>query len=365
VILLKKIKFPKDELAHNCITEWWYFNGYLEDEKQNKYSFMNCLFKVNLKRADLKKLKMSFLNKMPLETIYFSHSIISDIKHKKSYPVVNYVSIVSRHSFSKPLLFVNYTEPMIFTGYFNSVIEETKEFKYHMKSENMDLILTLVKKPLLVGGSGCVDLYSKKTYYYSLTNLKTEGTIKLKNKLIKVKGKSWMDHQWANESYSNDKWTWFSIQLDNKTEIVCFEYDDGKVKTHLASISYPNNKQEHTHKVKFTPLGIKWTSPKTKAEYPLSWRIEIPTKNIDLEVKLLIKNQEMIFGTINYWEGPLEVKGLFDNKKVNGVGFLELVGYPSKYSNLKFTKDEAKNMTKKSLSYIKRGVTKVVDSITD
>jgi len=223
--------------------------------------------------------------------------------------------------------------------------------------------LTSVKKPLLEGGNGYVNLDSKKTYYYSLTNLKTKGEIRIKNKLIKVKGKSWMDHQWANVSYSKDKWTWFSIQLDNEIEMVCFEYDDGKTKTYLASISYSNGKQEHIHEVKFTPLKIKWTSPKTKTEYPLSWRIEIPQKNIDLKVTPLIKNQEMIFGTINYWEGPLTVRGLFNNQTVRGLGFLELVGCPAKYGNLKFARDETKKIINKSLPYIKRGATDIISGV--
>jgi predicted secreted hydrolase len=251
---------------------------------------------------------------------------------------------------------------MIFAGYFNSVIEEIKKFKYHVKTENIDLILTSVKKPLLEGGNIYTNLNSRDAHCYSLTNLKTEGTIKIENKLIKVKGKSWMDHQWANTNCPVNKWTWFSIQLDDKTEIVCFEYNDGEVKTRVASISYPNSKQGHNYEVKFTPLGMKWISPKTKAEYPLSWRIEIPAKNVNLKVKPLIKNQEMIFGTINYWEGPLVVKGLFNNKKVSGVGFLELVGYPSKYSNFKFCKDETKDIVIKSLSYIKKGTIKLIDN---
>lgn len=331
---MKPIKFPEDELAHKNTIEWWYFNGHLEDKNHNKYSFMNCLFK-----ADPKKIEIRFLNKIPLKAIYFSHSILSDIKNKNFYPNVDYVSIVSKDSFSKPLLFINYTKPVVLTGYINSVIEETDKFKYRVKTENMDLELTSVKKPLLEGGSGYVDLHSKKTYYYSLTNLKTEGVIRIKNKLIQVKGKSWMDHQWANVTYP-DKWNWFSIQLDNDTEIVCFEYDDGKDKTYLASISHPNDKQEHTNEVRFTPIGMEWTSPKTKTKYPLSWRIEIPSKNIDLEVKPLIENQEMIFGTIRYWEGPLTVSGKFNNKKVKGVGFLELVGRQSHYTNLKFYKNK-------------------------
>ncbi len=344
----KKIKFPKDELAHDNIIEWWYFNGHLKDKKGNKYSFMDCLFK-----ADIKKVKIPFLRKIPFKTHYFSHSILFDIKKKKSYPKIDYVSLVSKDSFSKPLLFVNYMNPIIVHGYFNSVIEQTTKSKYHIKTENFDLNLTSIKNPLLENGTGYVNLKTKGTFYYSLTNLKTEGTIKINGKEIKVKGKSWMDHQWADVSYSKDKWTWFSIQLDNNTEIVCFEYNDGKNKTYLATISYSNNRQVSTNNIKLTPINTIWQSNITKAKYPLSWKIEIPSKNIELEVKSLIKKQEMIFGTINYWEGPLTVKGIMNKKKVKGVGFLELVGYPMGISRLKFYKKETEKIITEITSYIK------------
>lgn len=357
---MKPIKFPQDELAHDNIIEWWYFNGHLKDKKGNKYSFMNCLFK-----ADAKKVKIPFLKSHISKNIYFSHSILSDIKAGRLYPGVDYVSLVSNDSFSKPLLFVNYIDPLIFKGYTNKVIEKIGKSKYHIKTENVDLTLTSVKKPLLEGGKGYIDLKSKGSYYYSLTNLKTEGIIRINGKDVEVKGKSWMDHQWADESYdAKDKWTWFSIQLDNNIELVCFEFNDGKNKTYLATISYENNRQVSANDVKLTHTGISWKSPATKAEYPLSWRIEIPSQNIDLEVKPLLKKQEILFGTINYWEGSLAVKGIVNKRKAKGVGFLELVGYPMQISNLKLYKKKITKTISESMFFVKkRGMQFVNDTI--
>jgi len=343
----KKIKFPEDELAHKNIIEWWYFNGNLKDKKGNEYAFMNCLFKVKVD-----KVKIPFL-KVPLKTAYFSHSLLSDIKNKKFYSEVNPLSIVSTDSFSKPLLFIEYTQPSL-NGYISYIIEKTEKSKYHIKTKDMDLTFISTKTPLLEGGKGFVSLNPKETYYYSLTNLKTRGKIKIKGKWIEVKGKSWMDHQWADVPYEGDKWTWFSIQLENNMEIVCFEYDDKKNKTYLASISYPNSKQKHFSEIKLKPLGEKWKSKRTGTIYSLSWEIEIPSEKIKLEVQSLIKNQEMNFGTINYWEGPLKVKGAIKNKKVKGKGFMELVGYPSDYTKMKYLRDETASVMKKSLFYIKK-----------
>ena len=51
----------------------------------------------------------------------------------------------------------------------------------------------------------------------------------------------------------------------------------------------------------------------------------------------MIQDQEMIFGSINYWEGPLDVKASINGEQVSGSGFMELVGYPSDYSALALT----------------------------
>lgn len=341
---MKSIKFPEDEIAHDCIIEWWYINGHLTGDDGNRYAFMDCLFK-----AKVKEVEIPFLSKIPLKTMYFSHSIISDINNKKFYPVVDYLSIVSKDSFTKPLLFVNYTDPLIINGYVNSVMEETDMFNYHVKTGNMDLTMKSMKKPLLEGGTGFVNLGGKGSFYYSLTNLKTEGTIRLGDKIIRVKGKSWMDHQWADVSYSKDQWTWFSIQLDNEIEIVCYEYTNVKTssKSYLASISRSNGVQEHTEKVTITPLTRKWKSPKTRNTYTLSWRIEVPSWNMWFEVEPMIENQEMVFGAIKYWEGPLNVHGQIGGKPVNGQGFMELLGRPSHFGNAALIKDTVTKIAKR------------------
>jgi predicted secreted hydrolase len=327
------IKFPRDEQTHDKIIEWWYWNGHLEGEDGNQYAFMDCLF-----QAKPKEVKLPFF-KMPFNKAYFSHSIISDLKKQKAYPTVDYLSLISSDSFKRPLLFVDYVNADIFDGYTVSSMKEIEPFKYHLRAKNLDLILTATKKPLLENSTGYFNFGSRSTYYYSLTNLKTEGIIRINNQEIKVKGKSWMDHQWADVAYAKDEWNWFSIQLDNNVELVCFELEGDKNKSTYAGISYADGKSEYFREVIFTPIGKKWISVKTKAAYPLAWTIEIPEKKIKLQVEPLIKNQEIIFGTINYWEGPLAVSGVFAGKKVEGRGFLELVGRPSQYKTYNFFKE--------------------------
>ncbi|MFA4941816.1 MAG: lipocalin family protein [Patescibacteria group bacterium] len=355
---IKPIKFPEDESAHNHIIEWWYFNGNLRDEEGNEYSFMNCLFK-----ADVKKVKIPFLSRAPFKNIYFFHSILSDIKKKKFYPIVDYISAISKDSFQKPLLFINHTSPILIKGYVNRSLEETHKFSYRLKDDNIDLKMISTKKPLLESGQGYIKVCGRGSYYYSLTNLKTEGEIKIGKKIIKVTGKSWMDHQWADVSYSKDKWSWFSIQLDNNIELMCCEYSDCKSKGYLSDIVYQNGKQENLKGLELIPGKDIWKSKKTQAKYPLTWEIKIPDKKIDLKVSALVKDQEIIFGSINYWEGPLKVAGKIDGREVQGKGFMELVGYNSNYGNIDYIKNELEKVAGYLLSSPRKKLGKIFKSL--
>ncbi|MFA5030976.1 MAG: lipocalin-like domain-containing protein, partial [Patescibacteria group bacterium] len=93
--------FPRDGQGHNNIIEWWYFNGHVHDASGHEYSFMDCLFKANLK-----KVKIPFLSKLPFHQlsgtpyVYFAHSVVSDIAKQKNYKEIQYVSMSSNDSFS-------------------------------------------------------------------------------------------------------------------------------------------------------------------------------------------------------------------------------------------------------------------------
>lgn len=344
----KPLKFPEDESAHECIVEWWYFNGHLADAAGREYSFMDCLFKV-----DLKRVKVPFWSWLPLKMIYFSHSLVTDLAHRSFQHRIAPFSVISKDSFTKPLLYASYFNPEVGGERVNCVIEKTGEAAYHLKSEDLDLTFASTKKPLLEGGNGYVNLGSKTTYYYSLTNLKTAGRVQVGGEWIPVTGKSWMDHQWMDASYSKDRWDWFSIHLDGDVELICCAFANGATRLNYADVSRPDGTQEHLDDVEIIPGERTWTSSKSQAAYPLSWRVKVPSKGIDLNLETRMENQEMLFGAVNYWEGPLSVEGTFGGQPTKGVGFMELVGYPSKYGNVHYLGDEVTRTGRKVYSMAK------------
>lgn len=333
------MKFPKDSFPHNSLIEWWYFNGNLTDKQGNKYSFMNCLFKTNPKKTDI-----PLVNRIPAKEVYFSHSLLSDA-NKKIIVRTHPLSILSKDSFSKKRLFINYFNPSV-TGYVNNEITELEDGEYHIKNEDIDLTLKAFKKPFLHNGNGVFNLKNKKVFYYSFSDMKAKGTIKIGKKTIQVSGVCWMDHEWAGFT-GIKKWDWFSVHLDNDSELMLQNYNNGE---HVyAGIYHKNQKIESASDLIMLPKKF-WKSRVTGASYPVAWKLEVPSKRIVLNIKAPSEKQEVIFGSMNYWEGSIEISGRMNNKKVKGIGFMELVGRKMKKSNINLYKQQLK---KNASFYIK------------
>ncbi|MFA6423951.1 MAG: lipocalin family protein [Candidatus Magasanikbacteria bacterium] len=333
------VQFPKDELAHKNIVEWWYVNGFLNGQKGERFSFMNCLFKVDNKRS-----KLPLLSRLPVKTVYFFHSIISNLDTGEKETFVAPYCIISRDSFTKELLNINFlveSKPILFGGYVNYLLEEYALFKYNLKTEALNLNLVYNKPPLLEGGKGYLKLHDKSTYYYSLTDLTAQGTLKFKDKLYQVTGKAWMDHQWADTTYNQDRWNWFSIQLDSGLDLMCFEYISGVKSVYHTTLIYPDGKQKYTDKIEIKAEKRKWKSRRSGNSYFLDWKIKIPEENIDLTVKAILSDQEVGFNAINYWEGATKIEGKVGTHSVSGNGFMELVGEYSPWGSLAFIKNTA------------------------
>jgi predicted secreted hydrolase len=334
----RPIKLPEDMHPHDTIIEWWYFNGALTDSKGNKYSFMDCLFRADAKKVQIPYLKNIFARSTSGKYVLFAHSLLADIGGQKVHKDVQNISFASGDSFSRPLFYVNYIDPVSApSGFVVHEMAETAPKKFHIKTETLDLVMESKKKLMLEGGKGFITVRGRDSFYYSLTDLATSGAVRVGGEWIPVTGKSWMDHQWADVAYTKDRWTWFSVQLNDGTDIMCVEYSDGEGKDCVVDILDAHGNAAHSSKATFTPSETTWKSKITKAEYPLVWTIRIPERDILLTASAIIPDGEMVFGAINYWEGAVAITGTVGTKKVKGVGFMELAGYPSDYNYLLLT----------------------------
>src|SRR5205085_2480767 len=62
------------------------------------------------------------------------------------------------------------------------------------------------------------------SYYVSLTRLSTEGTIALSGQRLRVKGVTWMDHEFGTNQLTPGQvgWDWFSLQLSDGRDLMLY-----------------------------------------------------------------------------------------------------------------------------------------------
>jgi len=175
------------------------------------------------------------------------------------------------------------------------------------------------------------------SYYISFTRLEASGVLLRGGKPMRVKGVAWHDHEFMSTGLGErlKGWKWFSIMLDNDTELMLFHVlrKDGSVDPYSSgTIIFPDGRHEHIELGEFEveDLGF-WYSKKSDAKYPVAWRIRVPKYGLEIEVRAVKEDQELHFGGLGfrlaYWEGACDVSGTFDGKDIKGYAYVELVGY--------------------------------------
>ena len=199
----------------------------------------------------------------------------------------------------------------------------------------IDLSLDSSKPIVLQGDKGLSQKSSaagNASYYYSMTRMPTQGTITLGDVQLTVTGASWFDREWSTSALAESQsgWDWFSLQLDDQTELMFYRLrnKDGTTDA-LSSGTLVNARGEvrrlTAHDVSLTPLAY-WNSDSTRIRYPVRWQLDVPDAGLSLTVTPLLERQEMAL-SVRYWEGAVSVSGKKHGQPINGRGYLELAGY--------------------------------------
>jgi predicted secreted hydrolase len=320
---LSPISFPLDEGVHNDLTEWWYYTGHLEAVdaagNQHQYGFELVIFRVS--RSDLPPL-------------YPAHFAISDITRGEFHYDQNRITKVNEdltnHTMTKGIdVQVGNWSIQGLNGHDHLVAA--------MKDYAINLSLITNKPPVLHNGNGLITYgLAGFSYYYSRTHMDVAGTIIDHGQSSHVTGLAWMDHQWGNFlTLGGSGWDWYSIQLNNTTEMMVYFIRDpsGTVISTYASYIDRVGKDYVLLPVALhaTVLDI-WTSPTTGITYPSGWHLDVNSPQLQavLTVRPLLKDQELVVksstGNI-YWEGAVGIQGQVDGSAIDGQGYVELTGY--------------------------------------
>jgi predicted secreted hydrolase len=325
-----RYEFPRDNFSHpDFQTEWWYYTGNVRSADGHRFGFELTFFRQAVDRNPANT------STWDVRDLYLAHLALSDLDGKAFYHS-------ERLNRSGPgIAGVSQKDGRIWNGNWR-VDWKGEEETLQAIDNRFTLTVTLrsEKPPVIHGENGIsqkAEGPGRASHYISLTRLAATGRITLSGKQFEVSGLAWMDHEFFTHQLEADQagWDWFSLQLDDDTELMLFRIrrKDGSIDPYSAG-TYVDRDGRSTHlrdaDFHLEPLKARWKSTSTSAEYPIQWRITIPKFSVDLEIRTLLASQELtgIFTLApNYWEGAIEIKGVTRGGRIGGVGYLEMTGY--------------------------------------
>ncbi len=328
------VELPRDLYAHrHAQTEWWYYTGHAESESGQKFGFELVFFK---RRTDLDKFGIIPLRLLG-NPIYFAHFAVTETETKK----FHYAHRKSAGGYFDFPAFMSEKRYYLRLGDWS--IRESEGAHIVRATMGNDLVFEATLKPTknaaLNGKDGAGVSYKDEgqaSRYFSYTRMSLDGDIIINGDIEHITGSAWMDREFGTWAPTENQkgWDWFSVQLENGCELMCYQLRNSKDEVApFSSGTYVDEfgNFQHLTKDDFTiePTGF-WKSHITKAIYPSGWKLKVPKLFLDLTVTPVMENQELdTRGTtmIVYWEGACEISGTAGEAEVEGRAYVELVGY--------------------------------------
>ena len=330
-----RYQFPRDNGAHEAFrTEWWYFSGNLQDSQGGKYPFMLTFFRAGLRPGEPPKSK----SRWALRNLYFGHFSVLDAKRKKH----RFSERISRGELEQAGASEAGLKVWLRDWRAESAGgEDSFSIRIGAATPGMKLRLDLKPaKPLVIHGENGVSRKApgpgRASHYYSYTRLLASGALEIEGRRLDVRGTAWMDHEFGSNQLTKDQvgWDWLSLQLSDGRDLMLYlmRRKDGSVEpTSSGTLVEADGGATHLRLGDFKFKGVDtWKSGRSGAVYPMGWEVEVPAHGLRLRVDPYARAQEIESkGStgITYWEGGVFAEGASGEKKLTGVGFIEMTGY--------------------------------------
>jgi len=332
------LEFPEDHGPHPGFrTEWWYYTGNVSEKDGRKFGFQLTFFRSRIDDESMDPQKRSDkVSPWRTQQLILAHAAVTDISEKKHHQA----ELLARQAMGIADAVRKDDRTRIFLNTWSSdLMPQNHILKADTRDFSFEFSLVPMKKPVLHGDQG----YSRKgrqvesaSCYYSFTRLKAQGKIRVGSKNFEVAGFAWMDHEFSTNPLEADLvgWDWFSIQLDNNTELMAYflRKKDGSF-SNASSATFVTVSGDSIHLTR-EDMDLKtmktWKSNQTGGIYPSRWRLKIPQLKLELEIKSIVPDQEMQTpetAGVTYWEGSVSVEGVMNGQVVSGMGYTELTGY--------------------------------------
>ncbi len=348
------VSLPRDMAAHaSAQTEWWYYTGHAETASGREFGFELVFFK---RRTDLDSFSV-----VPLRLLgnpfYFAHFAITDITRGR----FKYSHRKSANGLMDPPASASEEHYHLRLGDWS--LREAHGHHVLRASIGTEIVFEASLDPgkdVVLNGHDGVSFKDEgeASRYFSYTRMRMEGDLVENGRSEHFTGSAWMDREFGTWTPTENQkgWDWFSIQLDDETELMCYQLRNSSGKPSPFSSGTFVAKDGSAEMLTSTDFAIEplgeWKSPTSGAVYPSSWRIRVPSREIELELTPVVKDQELdTRGTtmIVYWEGSCRVKGTVAGRITGGRAYVELVGYDRSHE----TPNLASFLVGSSLDWIK------------
>ena len=321
-----RYQFPRDHFDHpEFQTEWWYYTGNVRSAEGHRYGFELVFFRQGRREGAAGGADNPSVWRA--DNLYLAHLALTDIdggrfvyrkRLNRTGPGIAGASLEDRRIWNG-----NWEARWDAAGDAQTITAVAEGIRFQLR-------LT-PRVPVVIHGANGVsqtgDGKGHASYYTSFPWLDAAGRLNGEA----VSGTAWQDHEWFTSLLepSQKGWDWFSIQLQNHTELMLFQIrrTDGAIDAHSSGTYIAANGHAtplQRGEFELEPLDY-WTSPRSGVRYPVKWRIRVPSLQLSLECAAAIPQQELLSEDSagpTYWEGAVRYSG-----SAEGVGYLEMTGY--------------------------------------
>lgn len=326
--------FPADFGPHpDYQTEWWYYTGNLETETHQPLGFQLTVFRRALS-------PQSAATDSPWRTpqIFSAHFTVSDIQHQRFYHQERF----SRGSVGLAGAEADPYQVWIHDWSAQQVAPDTVQLQANTESAAIDLKVRQSRPPVLQGNQGLSQKGQEPgnaSYYYSLIQQPTAGTVRIGEQTYQVTGVTWKDHEYSTSALSSGTvgWDWFSAQMDDGSALMLYRlrHEDGATEPTSGGkfISAKGEVSLHPEDWQLEVTDT-WVSPHSQATYPAQWQLRVPKLDLSLQITPQMADQELNTSTATYWEGAVSYNGDQAAQPITGQGYVELTGYADRLDSL-------------------------------
>ncbi len=311
------LTFPADHGPHlNFRIEWWYLTANLKSADGKDYGLQWTLFRSALEpseRADWSS-----------PQIWMGHAAITS-QHK------HYVAErLARGGVGQAGVTANPFSAWIDNWHMSSLANPGEDplsrLRVRATSTDFSYEVTLsAKGPLVLHGDAGYSVKSaagQASYYYSQPFYLVSGKLEMPDGPVEVTGSAWLDREWSSQPLAADQtgWDWFSLHFDTGEKLMGFRLRDAGAGFSSATWIKADGTTEPQKPgaLRITPAGHTQVAGRN---VPTRWRVELPSKGIDLQTRPL-NAQSWMATQFPYWEGPIFFSGTH-----SGRGYLEMTGY--------------------------------------